>query len=178
MPTRTVPARRAIRGYSLVEVLIASALLAGVLLSISSMFILGSQSVRSGRDLTLATTLANSAMEESLALPFELVWGITGATSTQPTMTWDTDQPTPAYVGAPQDVLLWSSIVDAWREEAQGLQDGRLTIRVDGIERLPTELQAGLAPYVDSIYLRITITVAWTEMGRRHRDVTFEGLAN
>ena len=51
-------------GFSLIEVVIALALLAAVLLTISGLFIQGSQSVNTGRDLTEATSLATDILEQ------------------------------------------------------------------------------------------------------------------
>ena len=49
--------RRTQAGYSLIECLLAGALLSGVLVSISGLFIVGTNSVKSGRELTKATTI-------------------------------------------------------------------------------------------------------------------------
>jgi prepilin-type N-terminal cleavage/methylation domain-containing protein len=51
-------------GMSLVEVLVALAILAGVLISVASLFVLGGQRVRSGREMTESTTIASDIMEE------------------------------------------------------------------------------------------------------------------
>src|SRR5262245_20090629 len=51
-------------GFNLIEVVIALALLAAVLLTISGLFIQGSQSVNTGRDLTEATSLATDILEQ------------------------------------------------------------------------------------------------------------------
>ena len=51
-------------GFNLIEVVIALALLAAVLLTISGLFIQGSQSVNTGRDLTEATSLATDLLEQ------------------------------------------------------------------------------------------------------------------
>ena len=51
-------------GFSLIEVIVALGLLAAVLLSVSGLFIRGSQSVNSGRDLTEATSLATDIVEQ------------------------------------------------------------------------------------------------------------------
>jgi len=51
-------------GFNLIEVIVALALLAAVLLTISGLFIQGSQSVNTGRDLTEATSLATDILEQ------------------------------------------------------------------------------------------------------------------
>src|SRR6266487_2344256 len=50
-------------GFSLIEVVIAIGVLAGVLLSICSMFILGGRQVKGGKTMTEATALAHDLME-------------------------------------------------------------------------------------------------------------------
>jgi type II secretory pathway pseudopilin PulG len=56
--------KRAEQGYSLVEVLISMGLLAGVMVAVCSMFVLGGTYVKAGRQLTTATTLAQDVMED------------------------------------------------------------------------------------------------------------------
>ncbi len=64
MPMKADRSRAAEGGFSLIEVIVALALLAAVLLTISGLFIQGGQSVNTGRDLTEATSLATSILEE------------------------------------------------------------------------------------------------------------------
>lgn len=169
--------RRAERGYSLIEVLVAAGVLGGVLLSISSMFVAGTQSVRSGRDMTRATTIASSAMEEVMTLPFELVYGLTGADRTMETSSWDTTLPVPALSGSAEDVLLMTALLDSWAAQVEDeLAQGELSYRVDGINRPPTPGNPLVEPYNQATYLRVTITVTWVESRGRQRHVAFEGL--
>ena len=51
-------------GYSLVEVLISLGLLTGVMVSICSMFVMGSTFIKAGKNLTEATVLAQDIMED------------------------------------------------------------------------------------------------------------------
>lgn len=178
MIERLVPQnRRAERGYSLVEVLVSAGVLGGVLLSISSMFVAGTQSVRSGRDMTRATTIASSAIEEAMTLPFELVYGLTGAERTLATSSWNTSLAIPALTGSPEDVLLMTALLNSWTAQVEGeLGSGVLTYRVDGIVRPPTPGNPHAEPYNEATYLRLTITVSWLESRGREREVVFEAL--
>lgn len=170
---------RSERGYSLVEVLVSAGVLGGVLLSISTMFIAGTQSVRSGRDLTRATTIASSATEDVLTLPYELVYGITGADRSAETSGWTTDDPIPPLSGSMDDVALMTEMLESWREQVQTeLAQGRLTYRVDGIVRLPSASDDGLQSYNEATFLRVTIRVEWSETRNRRRHVVFEALAS
>jgi len=70
---------RSERGFNLIEVVIALALLAAVLLTISGLFIQGSQSVNTGRDLTEATSLATDILEQMDKWAFSQLytnWGV------------------------------------------------------------------------------------------------------
>lgn len=164
-------------GYSLIEVLVSAGVLAGVLLSISTMFIAGTQGVRSGRDLTAATTIANSIQEDVLSWPFDKIWGMTGGLRTDPSVTWVTDDPNPAYDAPTEDAADYSLTADAWREKVrETLQEGAITYRVDGIERLPDGTDDGTTAFNEAHFLRVTVTVAWTEGRGRRRHVTFEQL--
>ena len=49
---------------SLVEVLIALGIMAGVLISVASLFILGGQRVKGGRDMTQAVAVSSDILEE------------------------------------------------------------------------------------------------------------------
>lgn len=174
-PTRT--ARRDARGFSLVEVLIASALLAAVLISISGMFIAGTQSVRSGRELTKATTIANSLVEETLGWNYDFVWGITGGAATDETGEVTTAEATPAYEGDAEDVAAWTATVDRWRELVESeLAQGVVRYRVDGVGRVPTPGNSHLETFTDADLLRVTVTIDWVEAGGRQRHVAFEEL--
>ena len=51
-------------GMSLVEVLIALGIMAGVLISVASLFVLGGQRVKGGRDMTQALAVASNITED------------------------------------------------------------------------------------------------------------------
>lgn len=172
-----LPARRNEAGFSLIETLLATGLLAFILVSVSGLFVVGSQTVRSGREMTKATTIANSAMEQVISWPFEKVYGFAGGISSEQTRQWSTDLANPTYTGEPLDILDWGTTANAWRADvAEQLQGGKLTYKVDGVGRLPTNLDPGLATFRSSRFLRVTVTVEWTENAKRRRHVTFEEL--
>src|SRR5688572_25523688 len=68
METQVNPTRRGQRGYSLVEILIAIAILGSVLLSIMTLFVFGRRNVYSGRQMTRATSVATHVMEDLIPL--------------------------------------------------------------------------------------------------------------
>lgn len=162
-------------GYSLIECLLAAGLLTGVLVSISGLFILGTSSVKSGRELTKATTVANSCMEQVMSMPFESVYGLAGAIGSGQTANWSTNNANPTFTGTSEDVAEWTSIINAWRTTVRSqLMLGELTFKVDGMGRLPAGGDPGLVPYVDAQFLRVIVTVSWSERNGRRRSVTFE----
>jgi type II secretory pathway pseudopilin PulG len=169
------PPRRIEAGYSLVETLLAAGLLAFILVSVSGLFVVGGQNVRSGRELTKATTIANSAMEQVLSWNYDKVYAFAGGAATDQTKTWDTSQANPAYSGTSSDVADWTATANAWRTElAQQVRGGKLTYKVDGVARLPVTGNPGLTTFQDAQFLRVTITVEWSERAKRRRSVTFE----
>jgi Tfp pilus assembly protein PilV len=162
-------------GYSLIECLLAMALLTAVLLSISGLFILGSNNVKSGRELTKATTIANSCMEQTMSWPYDEAFGFSGATSTGLTTTWDTNSANPTYTASTTDAAAWGAIADQWRTDVRSqLMNGKITYKVDGMGRLPTSTDPGRVAYKDAQFLRVTITVSWQERNKRTRSVVFE----
>jgi prepilin-type N-terminal cleavage/methylation domain-containing protein len=72
------------RGYSLVEILIAIAILGTVLLSIMTLFVFGRRNVYSGRQMTRATSVSTHVMEDLVPMTpatFYTNFGITGTTA-------------------------------------------------------------------------------------------------
>lgn len=69
-------------GYSLVEVLIAMAILGTVLMSILTLFVFGRRNVYSGRQMTRATSVSTHVMEDLVPLTPEEFYTTFGITST------------------------------------------------------------------------------------------------
>ena len=61
--SRRAKTRRFEAGMSMVEVLIALGIMAGVLISVASLFVLGGQRVKGGRDMTQALAVASDILE-------------------------------------------------------------------------------------------------------------------
>src|SRR2546422_109043 len=72
------------RGFSLIEVVIAIGVLAGVLLSICSMFILGGRQLKGGKTMTEATALAHDIMETFDKLSFASMYTTFGTAAGHP----------------------------------------------------------------------------------------------
>lgn len=65
---RAVQIRRGERGFNLIEVIIAMALLSVVIISIMGLFVMGRKNVYSGKQMTQAVTVGNRVMETMSAL--------------------------------------------------------------------------------------------------------------
>jgi prepilin-type N-terminal cleavage/methylation domain-containing protein len=82
MRTVNLQNHRQERGYSLVEILIAIAILGTVLLSIMSLFLFGRRNVYSGRQMTRATSVSTHVMEDLVPLSPATLYTTFGITTT------------------------------------------------------------------------------------------------
>jgi len=133
-------------GFSLIEVVIAIGVLAGVLLSIASMFILGGRQVKTGKTLTEATALAQGLMEQFDKESFNSLYLNLGAVATDTTRT----------------VLSTStgSPIQSWQTEiARKLNNGLAAVRIDAVG--PSSPNFGSAAGI-----KVTVTLNWNELGR------------
>src|SRR5438094_280479 len=72
-------------GFSLIEVVLAIGVLAGVLLSICSMFIMGGRQLKGGKTMTEATAMAHDIMETFDKLSFNSLYTTFGAVAADTT---------------------------------------------------------------------------------------------
>lgn len=141
-------------GMTLVEVLVALAVLAGVLISVASLFVLGGQRVRSGRELTQGTTIASDILEELVQYGDQLqdlfpdCTTDTGCTVTTTSDTFASSQ--------------WASLID--ENLYQAWADIILT-PIGGTVSPPT--------FASSEGVRVQVVVHWSE-GTVARTVTLE----
>ena len=70
------------QGYSLVEILIAIAILGTVLLSIMTLFVFGRRNVYSGRQMTRATSVSTHVMEDLVPMTPAIFFSNFGVTAT------------------------------------------------------------------------------------------------
>ncbi len=134
------------RGFSLVEVVIAIGVLAGVLLSICSMFILGGRQLKTGKTITEATTICHAIMESFDSMSFTALYTTFGAAASDTAMTV-----TSTTTG--------SAIVSWQTEIARKLDNGVATVTI-----LPEG--PGTPNFGAATGIRMTVTVNWTELAR------------
>ncbi|MBI4161947.1 MAG: hypothetical protein HY509_05825 [Acidobacteria bacterium] len=145
------------KGYSLVEVILALGLLGGVMVAISSMFVIGGREVKSGKELTEALSIAQDIVEEIKTFSYRTTYSFFGASSTSTGVTADSSDPS-------SPAAQWQPGIDA------KLFQGRARIQVTPIGGPDTPPQMGSADY-----LRILVTVEWQE-GARSRSVSLQSL--
>jgi Tfp pilus assembly protein PilV len=146
----TEPVRKA-AGFSLVEVVIALGLLAGVLIAISGLFVLANRQLDGGRKQSIALAAARDILEEMDGWGFRQIYssfGFDGAASA-----YAVDTRTSAHTGG-------------WQAELESnLGEAHAEILIEAA----VDSGSGLA-LRDARAIRVRITVHWTE-GLRSRQV-------
>ena len=139
---------RGARGFSLVEVVIAIGVLAGLLLSIATMFILGGRQVKNGKTITQATALAQDIMEEFDRASFTGLYTSLGAASTDTTRTVNS-----TTGGSP---------IQPWQTEVERkLANGVATVTIDAVGN-------GTPNFGTAAGIRLTVNISWNELGQAH----------
>lgn len=142
---------REANGFSLVEVVIALGLLAGVLISISGLFVLANRQLDGGRNHSIALSVARDVLEETGGWGFRQLYSSLGSDGSAASLVVD-------------------SRVDAaatkWRQPLEDeLAEGRVEIRLESIT------DSGSPPALrDARAIRVQVTVHWRE-GLRDRSV-------
>lgn len=180
-------------GYSLVEVLAAAVLLAGVLLAIMTMFVAGGHQIRSGKLMTTAIAIAEDCLEEFRRLghsqAYQLIDDVSDAdTSTRyvwDSATWTFGAPPPANAEYQEILDRWKRMVEGEADaddpidDPFGLPEGSMTITVRGLATLGDSPNPGDPPQEDFLadarILHVVVSIRWTERSRE-RSIVFETL--
>lgn len=140
---------RSQRGFSLIEVVVALGLLAGVLISISGLFVFGGRQVKSGRTSSEALSVARDILEEINGWGFRQTYSLFGYDGTAPVYTVDTR--TNSFANGK-----WQGILD------QKLLDAYATIEIRSLSN------SGSPPNLNvTRAIRVLVTVNWREGPRR-----------
>ena len=137
-------------GFSLIEVIVALGLLAAVLLSVSGLFIRGSQSVNSGRDLTEATSLATDIVEQMDKWGFTQLYTNFGVANTS---------------GAFTVTSLVNTQAQTWQPA--------ITAKLPSSKATITVTPLGGATFAAATGARVQVTIDWT-LNLRPRNVSLE----
>jgi len=155
------------RGYSLIETLIAMAILATVLMSVLALFVWGRKNVYSGRQMTRAVSVGTRVMEDLSALTRENVqdgFNLSGATPATVTvggveytnsvirLSSDTTNDTFGYLAR------WHNLM-----RQQNFSRGLITLVITPVD--PTAV--GAASITLSPIYRVRVYVQWNEEARR-----------
>jgi type II secretory pathway pseudopilin PulG len=149
------------RGFSLVEVIVAMGLLAGVLIAISGLFIVGAKQVKSGRTSSEAVAVSKEIQEDMYGWGYAQLWGMFGYDGQATTYTVDTRACTAC---------------DAWQTTlATKLgPSAHATIQIDSVANAfgTTNNFADASGNILAKTVRVSVTVNWTEVPGRARSVT------
>lgn len=171
MTGRPTPPPRAEAGYSLIEVLAASTLLAGVLISIMTMFVYGGQNINSGKLMTKATSITTDSLEEFRRMNYvqcyEILEDMRNDADSQ--YEWRSDEFGP---NAPLDGGAFDLVLEEWKADVeQELPEGRMVITVKGLAGLGADPTA--EAFIDADVLQVVVSVEWRDK-RRERSVVFQ----
>lgn len=148
-------------GFSLVEVVIALGLLAGVLITISGLFVVGAKQVKSGRTSSEALAVAKEIHEAMYGWGYSQLWGMFGYDGQAATYTVDTRT---------------SSACGAWQTTVQTKlgPSAYASIRVESVQNAAgaTNNFADASGNILAKTVRVSVTVHWTEVPGRERSVT------
>jgi len=155
--------RRDERGFSLIEVVVALGLLAGVLIAIAGLFVMGGRSVKSGRTSSEALAAGREIIEEMNAWGFSQLWQNFGLAGTANTYTVDTSTCVTA------DCTGWqTALVSKLGTTAHA------TVTLDSVAQTgqPVVNFVDGAGNVLARNVRVTVNVAWTQVPGRSRQVS------
>ncbi len=167
------------RGYNLVEVLIAMAILGSVLLSIVSLFYLGRRNVYSGKQLTYVNSVGVQVLEDLSNLDMTALYaafGITSSSSLGSSASINgvvypnciTRNLASTDVTPPGFLTRWKTTLGTGNR----LQDPTLTLILT--PTLPSSLWTATTPAKPApSIMRIRIVIGWKE-GSRQRYVTLD----
>lgn len=138
-------------GFTLVEVVLALALLGTVMISISGLFVLGIHQLKSGRGQSTALSVGRDVMEEMQGWHFDHLYAAFGEDGSAASYVIDTR--TNVFAGKWQTVLADDLAPGAYAEiEIESISDG------------------GIPPNLDAARcIRLSVTVYWTEELRERR---------
>jgi prepilin-type N-terminal cleavage/methylation domain-containing protein len=130
-------------GFSLIEVLVALGLMAGVLLSIAGVFVVGERQVARGRHQSTALVAAQTILEEIGLWNHEATWKRFDSLGDVTTLTVATTDTNPDNIASKWQPLLQET-----------LSNGRAEIRVESCDGSNLNVSAAL---------RVVVTVLWDE---------------
>jgi Tfp pilus assembly protein PilV len=139
---------RAQEGFSLIEVVLALGLLATVLISIASMFILGGKQVKNGKSTTTAAAITHEIMERIEQKTYTDTYGYFGGTDASTSLSVSTNTA--------------GNNANQWQAEISS----KLGPQASGTIAVTPLGSASPLNMGNSQALQVRITVTWSELGR------------
>lgn len=189
--------KRSERGYSLIEILVAIALLGVVLMAIMSLFIWGRKNVHSGKQLTTAIAVGTRVMEDLQPLTKEDIYeGVFAINDTATGSDIKFGTPERTYANAAiRSTKAWTGYTDIQLENAKGpkflttawkkqleetltdtttrprLDDGSVTV----IMMPRVDPDNGTPQFKNSSIMQVRVIVSWLE-NRRRRELILDSV--
>ena len=186
------------RGYNLIELLVAIAILGVILLSVLSLFVFGRRNVYSGKQMTVAIAIGTRALEDLAPLTksdiyagvFDIKDTDTGATSVKfgnPQQTYNnaavrsTDATTVSgYADISKQKTDGPLFLDKWKDQLQEtLADGskrpRLYNGAVTLVMMPRADTNSPPQFGSATVMQMRVIVSWTENNRR-REVILDSV--
>jgi type II secretory pathway pseudopilin PulG len=135
-------------GFSLIEVTLALGLLATVLISIASMFILGGRQVKNGKSTTTATAITHEIMEVIEQKTYVQTYGYFGGTDSSTSLSVST--------------TTGGNNANQWQAEISSKLGPQASAAID-VTPLGSASPLNMG---SSQALRVRVTVTWNELGR------------
>lgn len=160
-------------GYSLIEVLIAIAITAVVLLTVITLFYMGRRNVYSGKQMTYAVAVGTRAIEDVSQLTMSDVLVDFGIASTTALPTTSVTVINVAYANSAlytSDDPTPPAIVTTWK----GVVSPSLTNPTVGVILTPHALASDPQQWGTATFLRMRIYVQWDEAKNRRRIAFFD----
>jgi len=170
------------RGFSMAEVLVATAMLSVILLAVFGLITAGVSRAYGGKKMTEGSALAEAVMERAnIIQPQDL---LSGASTTQRTITWTKTanntldaSVTPAAEANPGPTVpiternAWRSLLRFSDLPANATNPARLTVTMTA---MPDAAPDGPRTFTTANTVRIVVEVSWKEFGNRTRTVRLQ----
>jgi len=153
--SRALAGKKGENGFSLIEVTIAMGLLATVLISIASLFIMGGKQVQSGKQTTTAMSIADGILERTEQLNYTDIYGFFAGTATSTSVT-------AATTDTANNANEWQAVIE---EKLGPGASGTITLTPLGTA---SPLNMGSAHAI-----QVRVTLNWSELGRA-RDISIQ----
>lgn len=162
------------KGYNLIEVLVAIALLAWVVLVIAGLFIYGQRGIYSGKQQTKAVALGQKIYEDINSLEFANKYKIFQAQQGQTTKTTRYETTTSNPFDQVNESVLYN-IFETWKN---GMKDLTENCAITCTLTPKNPVTGTTAAFGNCLFIQFDLTIEWTQIQRLRRinlSFTFGG---